>query len=214
MTTPAALNDPCFTLVPSLRSLRPLRSISFVLVFCTALVALPGCENRNDRLAKIAAAAPKIGREATVKALRDTPEGGLTWLPDAAMLAHERFQKGEDAAALAAAVLDTGRLVQDRLDPHAFFLQYNLGALAYVAAARAFDGGNVPLAADLVTAGPTHWQTEAYWLKYPHHEALRAEILFAQGKTGEALHMLQDRADVTAEPVIVETLAELRKRKP
>lgn len=186
----------------------------FVALLAAAIIALAGCESRADRLAKIAAAAPTAGREATVKALRETPEGGLTWLPDAAMLAHERFQKGEDATALAAAVLDTGRLVQDRLDPHAFFLQYNLGALAYVAAARAFDAGDVPLAADLVTAGPKHWQTEAYWLKHPHHEALRAEILFAQGKTGEALHMLQDRADITAEPVIVETLAELRKRKP
>lgn len=187
------------------------RALLLTLCLCVSVVMnLPGCAKPGARLSKIAAAAPTAGREATLKALRSPSDGGRNWLPDAAMLAHDRFKAGEDATVFAASVLETATIVQNRIDPHAFFFVYNLGALAYVAAAYAFEHDNTPLAAELVVAGP-HWQTEAYWLKYPHHECLRAVILFDQGKRGEAISMLADRADVTADPGIVATLEKLRK---
>ncbi len=49
------------------------------------------------------------------------------------------------------------------------------------------------MARSLVLAGPQRWQSEAYWMLHPGHDALAAYVLFFSGEGGEAMRRLRSR---------------------
>jgi hypothetical protein len=78
-----------------------------------------------------------------------------------------------------------------------------VGGLAFKAAEEAHAKDRVAEAASLVFAGGARWQTDAYWNRQSHHDALAALILAKTGRRNEALSRLRSRADLQPPATLV-----------
>jgi hypothetical protein len=76
---------------------------------------------------------------------------------------------------------------------------FRIGGLAGAAAEKAYLGEQFAEARSLVLAGPRRWQSDAYWLRHPGHDALASYIMFSVGEGGEALKRLRERPQMTEE---------------
>lgn len=177
-----------------------MRSSRVLITAATLLLVLgpafaPGCgdskEVRLQRLAAAAAANRATG--ASMIAAAYAQDGDII---DALMnRAADQMDKGQDATALAGAVLDATRLLGKKLPQGDEFLIFwtRIGRLAFQSALFAYQKGDMNLARDLVLAGAPRWQTEQYWLRWTDHDALASIILYQTGEQQEAVMRLRSR---------------------
>ena len=141
-----------------------------------------------------------VGRDAAAKALVVDWQAGLITLDLALDHAHDLLESGHDRTSYAGAVLDLAASIEGQLprDPAAGLLLYRrIGRLAYRSAELAMQNGRIAEAGALVLAGPRRWQNEAYWLRYPDHDALVALIWAGQGRRLDAIARLDSRPVLT-----------------
>lgn len=176
------------------------------------LVALPACRP-PDPIATAAATAvsPTGGRIAAAGQLASDWKAGAVQF-DAAisyaidmldsarngtvMIQTGQVAKSADATAFAGAVLDAMQMCEAKLpkDDNSVLMWYRVGNLAYRAAEEAHTANRLTEAANLVFAGPTHWQNEGYWYEHPNHDGLASIILAKSGRRAEAIARLQNHA--------------------
>lgn len=168
-----------------------------MLLIAVTMACLASCEKKQTLLEAYA-------KQATVN--RTTATGGLIAAfkagqisqDDALTLAIDKLQAGEDASAFGGAVLDMLSAVEGQLAQAAEFEIFwqRVGRLAFWSANTAYTHGRKDEALALVLAGPKRWQNEAYFLRYPDHDALVAILLAETGRKQEAITRLRDRSDL------------------
>ena len=162
-----------------------------------AVVWLAGCDDPRARLAgSLEVAQTGAGRSAAADALVADFRAGRVTLDLAIDHAFFTLDDGQAAYAYIGAVLDFADRISDAIpaSPEASeLLLRRLGRLAFAGAESAAAAGDVGTARSLVFAGPKRWQDEAYWLRYPDHDALASMLLAATGDRSEALRRLEAR---------------------
>lgn len=178
--------------------LRPVLVLAIALSAAVGL-ALPACGNRHapQQLDAYAAQA-KINRAAAVAGLTAAFNAGQITADDAITLASDKLEAGEDAVDFAWAVLDMLKAVEAKLPMQGEFEIFwrRVGRLAFWAANTAYTQRRLSDASSMMLAGPTRWQNDAYWLRYPDHDALVAIILSDNGRVGEGVQRLQSRPEL------------------
>lgn len=169
-----------------------------VLLVAVAFLSLACCENKQtllDAYAKQAA----VNRTTATGGLIAAFKAGQISQDDAVTLAIDKLQAGEDASAFGGAVLDMLSAVEGQLAQGAEFEIFwqRVGRLAFWAANTAYTNSRKDEALALVLAGPKRWQNEAYFLRYPDHDALVAILLAEAGRRQEAITRLRDRSDLS-----------------
>lgn len=169
-----------------------------------ALLAPPGCDGGDARLRSFVAMAP-TNRAGAATALAGAYRQGHVSFMDAFNLAFDKLDAGEDATALAGAVLDAAVQIEDLLAHGAEFEIFwrRVGQLAARAAQAAVDRGRWDEARTLVLAGPKRWQNESYWRAYPGHDGLASLILANTGDRDEAIRRLQSRPHLEGDAEMV-----------
>jgi hypothetical protein len=181
------------------------------MVILLASLAAGGCDRGASRLGAIAtlsATPANGGRPAAAVSLASLFAAGAVSYEDALNAAYDALvaaeadaantQRSADATAFAGAVLDAiatrESFMQTSGEYELFWMR--VGGLAFKAAEEANAQNRVPEAASLVFAGGQRWQTDAYWNRQSHHDALAALILAQTGRRAEALTRLRARADL------------------
>lgn len=202
---------------------RTLRVIAALCCFMT----LAACDREADRVKATAAlaASPAGGRAAAAaqftrlmaagKVTTETMIDGAWDAVDAASAGTDA-QASVDATAFAGAVLDAiaarePELLKQVGGGEFEFFWMKVGGLAYKASEEAHAKGRVAEAMTLVFGGGSRWQTDAYWNRQSHHDAVAALVLFKSGRRAEALGRLESRADLM--PPATEVLAAIRAAK-
>jgi len=124
----------------------------------------------------------------------------------------DALDRGEDVTAFCGAVLDMLQMVESSLptSPEMELFWFRIGRLACNSGAMALQKGRAEEAATLMLAGPKRWQSEAYFRRYPDHDALIALTLTAQGRRQEAIAWLRARPELDG--IALETLNKLTER--
>ncbi|MEM7755195.1 MAG: hypothetical protein AAF297_06125 [Planctomycetota bacterium] len=166
-------------------------------VLCACVLWVQGCDDPRARLVAVQAAAEQSGdRTAAATALEaDFREGRVT-LGLALDHAFVTLERNEDTFVYVGAVLDMAERVSDSIpsrQEQSTILLFRLGRLAYQSAEAAYLKGDVALARSLVLSGPSRWQNEGYWLRYPDHDGLASMLLAVTGDRSEALRRLNSR---------------------
>lgn len=174
--------------------MRVLVVMAFVLGF---LAVVPACEDRNKLLESYAAQA-KTSRATVTSGLVASFKAGQVTADEAITLAASKLEAGEDAVDFAWAVLDMLKAVETQLPNAGEFEIFwrRVGRLSFWAAQTAYTKGRLSDSASLMEAGPDRWKNEAYWLRYPDHDALVAIILDASGQRGQAIQRLGSRPEL------------------
>lgn len=178
--------------------------VSPVVVALIGTSLLTGCtEPEPVQLEKIYKTAATSSAAAQATIVSKWTAGEIT-MQGALGLAHDRLdtQRTANSVAFAAAVLGAEAQLEGAMNKKAElneFFWMRTGTLAADAAAVAWKLGDIPGARAVVLAGPKRWQTEAYWLQNPAHDAMASYILHASGETGEALNRLRGRPDMAEE---------------
>jgi hypothetical protein len=164
-------------------------------------VSITGCDDprarlvEHERLASQSSSA--AGRQAVTDALVADFRAGRISMDLALDHAFFTIEQGRADPVYLGAILDFVERTADSIPDsaeHSAFLLIRIGRLAYQAAEASYLSGDLPAAASLMLAGPDRWQSEAYWLRYPDHDALVAVILVQTGKRNEALRRLDGRS--------------------
>lgn len=180
------------------------------LVLLVSLAGLVGCDSKAGRVTAFYTQA-SVSRPAAAAAMAKAWQEQKILLSDCLDLAFDHVEKDGDAkaTAFAGAVLDFAQIVEADLpksgEMELFWMR--LGGLAAVAAEKAAERPDFEEARSLVLAGPTRWQTEAYWRRHPNHDALAAYILYRTGAGAEAVRRLRSRADL--DPVQEQALRDI-----
>ncbi|HMN40999.1 MAG TPA: hypothetical protein PKE29_09145 [Phycisphaerales bacterium] len=210
--------------------IRPLPQRPTILAIWACLLLMPlalaACSSEKDRLEAIAATAA-AGRSAAATSLRTAFFAKEITANAAIDLAHTKVdrlspstystQPTANDIAFAGAVLDFIEQTEPDIDAKVLneFFWIRIGTLAGNAAAAARKAEDLPAARALVLAGPTRWQTEAYWRQHPAHDALASMILFESGESDKALNRLRDRPDLADDVQIVkDTIEKELKKRP
>jgi len=193
------------TLVANSRaSLGRVLNITAALV-CVALSC--GCKGPEARLPAIAAqakaalttpgASVAAARSAAAAAILAEWNNGLRF-GDAIDLASEMLENDPSATVFAGAVLDAIEQGGERVGLGGEFEIFwmKVGRLACKAGDAAMAGNRLSEARSLVLAGSSRWQNEAYWRRYPDHDALAAIVLAASGERDTALQRLRSRDEL------------------
>lgn len=178
------------------------------------VLLLGGCgrEDPKDQLESIAASAAGNRTTATGALIAAFKADQIT-VDDALTLAFDKLDHGEDTTAFAGAVLDMIQSVQGQLSQGGEFEIFwrRVGRLANKAAEVAYTAKRYEEAETLMLGGGTRWQNEAYWLRYPDHDALVAYVLTIRGRKSEAIQRLTSRTDLSGPAE--EALEQIRKRR-
>lgn len=161
------------------------------------LVVFPSCDDKNKLLDSYAAQA-KTSRATVTSGLIASFKAGQVTADEAITLAANKLEAGEDAVDFAWAVLDMLKAVEPQLPAGGEFEIFwrRIGRLSFWAAQTAYTTGRLSDSASLMEAGPARWQNEAYWLRYPDHDALVAIILDATGQRSKAIQRLGSRPEL------------------
>lgn len=164
------------------------------------LALLPAC-GRQDPKAQLEAYATSAAtsRTTATAGLIAAFKADQITVDDALTLAFDKLDKGQDTTAFAGAVLDMIQAVQSQLSTGGEFEIFwrRVGRLANKSAEVAYLAQRVDEAESLMLAGGSRWQNEAYWLRYPDHDALVAIIMTQRGRKAEALQRLSSRPDLS-----------------
>lgn len=189
------------------------RAWSAVLLVLSVAV-LPGCDQRVPLNAMVATAtSPTGGRVAAAGQLAAEWRAGRAKIDPAIDLAFEMIDsaanttplagtggvaKSADATAFAGAVLDAIAMLGTQLPqaPEMEIFWMRVGGLAFAAAEEAHAAGRLAESRNLVFAGGSRWQSDAYWYQHAAHDGLASVILAKTGEGGEAIRRLQDRPDL------------------
>lgn len=176
------------------------RAIPAVCLLIATVVLSGGCDSEAARLEAFAAQAA-TNRAGAAAAMTTAWKGGDITFDAALTHAHDELAAGRDAAAFGGAVLDLAVAIQDQLPSGGEheLLWMRIGRLAFASALAAHNAGRLDEARALVLAGPRRWQNDAYWLRYPDHDALAAIILVQTGERGEAIRRLQSRPSLSGD---------------
>lgn len=175
----------------------------FAVVALAIAMAAGGCGLRAKPKGAAAyyAQAQTAGRAAAAAGMAADWRAKKLLLNDCINFAFERIDADGDTASLifAGAVLDFAQLIEKELprEPEMELFWTRLGGLAGAAGEKAYNAGDIKLARSLVLAGPMRWQTEAYWMRHPNHDAIAAYVLFLSGEGGEAIRRLRSRPDLS-----------------
>ncbi|XVJ58613.1 MAG: hypothetical protein HEQ23_04115 [Tepidisphaera sp.] len=199
------------------------RSIACAALALTATIG-SGCDREQDRVQATAslAASPAGGRAAAAaQFVRLMAAGKVTtetmidsaWNAVDQAAAGTNAQASIDATTFAGAVLDAIAAREPELLKQVGGGEFELfwmkvGGLAYKAAEEAHAKGRVAEALTLVFGGGGRWQTEAYWNRQSHHDAVAALVLFKSGQRAQAVQRLESRADL--QPPATDVLAAIR----
>ncbi len=162
----------------------------------TVGLGAPGCESKA-RLAASYYTQAQAGRAAAAAGMAADWRAQKLKLDDCLNLAFQHVDNEGDKASqiFAGAVLDFAQLIEKELpqsgEMELFWMR--LGGLASAAGEKAYNAQDIPMARSLVLAGPQRWQSEAYWMLHPGHDALAAYVLFFSGEGGEAMRRLRSR---------------------
>lgn len=187
----------------SQRTVAPRLAAFVLLALAPFLTVLSGCsEPEPVRLEKIYTLAATNPAGAQAEIVRQWTADDLT-MQGALGLAHDRLDQRNDAASVAYATAVLGAIAQlegpiTKKNVNEFFWM-RTGTLAGKAAAVSMSLANTAAANAVVLAGPTRWQTDAYWQQNPGHDALASYILHASGRTAEALSRLRSRPEMAPE---------------
>ena len=166
-----------------------------------------GCKGPESRLPAIAAQAKAAvvapganvaaARTAAASALLAEWKNGLSF-GDAINLASDMLDTDPAATDFAGGVLDAIEQGGERVGLGGEFEIFwmKVGRLACKAGDTAMANNRLAEARALVLAGSSRWQNEAYWRRYPDHDALAAAILAANGERDLALQRLRSRDDL------------------
>ncbi|MCC6676696.1 MAG: hypothetical protein IT436_06090 [Phycisphaerales bacterium] len=172
-----------------------------ILLGLVGLTLIPGCgDPQQVRLQRLAAAAKANRATAGPMIAAAYAKDGDT-IDLLMAMAADQMEKGQDATALAGAVLDATQLLGKQLPQGEEFLIFwtRIGRLAFQSALFAYQKGDIEGARDLVLAGAPRWQTEQYWLRYTDHDALASIILYQTGQQQEAVMRLRARPVLTGD---------------
>ncbi|MFN0132013.1 MAG: hypothetical protein ACKVW3_05715 [Phycisphaerales bacterium] len=202
-----------------------LSSLYIVALLASLALCLSGCDSKVRPLKEAYAAASGAGgRAASSGVIIKAFDAKRITIGDAIDLAAAKLEEQEakpgnaaanqQATALAGGVLDAASAVATRLPTSGEFELFwmKVGRLAFRAADEAVVAGRMDEARSLMLAGPTRWQNDAYWARYPDHDALVAVILAQAGKRDEAIRRLGSRPELTG--IAAEVYDKLRGQKP
>lgn len=182
-------------------------------------LATAGCGSKQKQAAMYYTQS-QAGRGAAAASMAADWRAKQLSLDDCINLAFEHLDREGDAASLvfAGTVLDFAQLVEKDL-PKAGEMELfwtRLGGLAGASAEKAYTAGDLKMARSLVLAGPRRWQTDAYWMRHPNHDALASYVLFYSGEGAEAVRRLRSRADLdgAAEQALREIESAVRNGPP
>lgn len=187
-------------------------------ILLASVVLMQGCDQSPARLnavATLAATPANGGRPAAAASLASLFAAGSIAYEAAINAAFDALaaaeanpadtQRSADATAFAGAVLDAIAARESFMltsgEYELFWMR--VGGLAFKATEEAHTQNRVPEAASLVFAGGQRWQTDAYWNRQSHHDALAALILAKTGRRDEALSRLRSRADLQPPATLV-----------
>lgn len=158
---------------------------------------VPACEDKNTLLESYAAQA-KTSRATVTAGLVASFKAGQVTADEAITLAANKLEAGEDSVDFAWAVLDMLKAVETQLPNAGEFEIFwrRVGRLSFWAAQTAYTKGRLSDSASVMEAGPDRWKNEAYWLRYPDHDALVAIILDASGQRSQAIQRLGSRPEL------------------
>ncbi len=173
------------------------RVLTVLACLAIALAVVPACEDKNKLLESYAAQA-KTSRVTVTSGLVASFKAGQVTADEAITLAADKLEAGEDAVDFAWAVLDMLKAVETQLPNAGEFEIFwrRVGRLSFWAAQTAYTKGRLSDSASLMEAGPDRWKNEAYWLRYPDHDALVAIILDASGQKSQAIQRLGSRPEL------------------
>ncbi len=165
-----------------------------IVSLCIASAFLPACDQKPQLIAGVVTQASTSRSTAAANIAALIKQGKLT-TDEMLTLAFDKLERGEDATAFAGAVLDSFVMLEGWLpDAQEFEIFYRrVGRLALVAAMRAAEKDRFDEARELVFAGPKRWQSEAYWLRYPDHDALASMLMARTGEKQGAIERLRSR---------------------
>jgi hypothetical protein len=173
----------------------------FVAVVCALVLLSPliACESKGRRASGYYTQA-QAGRGAAAASMAADWRAKKLSLDDCIDLAFAHLDAEGDNASLvfAGTVLDFAQLIEKEL-PKAGEMELfwtRVGGLAAASGEKAYRAQDVKMARSLVLAGPTRWQTEAYWMRHPNHDALASYVLFYSGEGAEAVRRLRTRTDL------------------
>lgn len=153
-----------------------------------------GCTSKKGRATSYAAQTA-MWRAALANAMAADWRAGNLLLDDCLDLAFAKLDTPADPSALifAGAVLDFAAQVQAQLPKgdEYLLLYFRIGGLAGHAATVAYNAADYPTARSLVLAGPSRWQSDAYWDRHPNHDALVARLMFLSGEESESIRWLR-----------------------
>jgi hypothetical protein len=171
-----------------------------VAIGCVFAVGVGGCSPPSRGPAAYYAQAQTAGRAAAAAGMAADWRAKKLQLSDCLDLAFNHVDNGGDNASLtfAGAVLDFAELIEKELPQSGEmeFLWVRIGGLAGAAGEKSYNAGDIKMARTLVLAGPRRWQTDAYWMRHPNHDAIAAYVLFHSGEGAEAIRRLRSRPDL------------------
>jgi hypothetical protein len=171
------------------------RALVALTLAATALAVLAGCDRAPGRADAIATLASTNVPAAAVQLNQDWASGRLV-MSDSIDLAHTLLDAGDPrGAGFGAAVLQTIEDRRDQINDGAEFEIFwrQVGRLACKTALADFQADRFDDAARWVFGGTARWQSEAYWMRYPDHDALASYCLTRTGRRTEAIQRLEDR---------------------